>query len=290
MNNPNAVIQPTRTGTVSKQVFFCIAALIGMMLLTLIVFVLSDFFFKTKAAEKPIPTAADDYPRLAANLPERVQLALNNGNAETPSGLAMFFDDKLGNNQASTNSATPTNAEVSINKPNPNVTVPRINLPVTDPSIPQPVETNQMTIAQTMPTPADTEDAQTRLERRQNSVRRGETVGSMSEVYDIEDVEPIGVVGDSKRREVLFYSSKTKQTFSVPMGSKFRNGRLEDAEIRDNVVDGVNFRRDNDGQKQTRVWGKTPSNKKKNSIEQPVLTDQPVLNPTPQPQVVRNQR
>lgn len=262
-----------------KQILYCVLALIGMIILTLIVFVGNDLIYHSKT-ENDFPVSGSDFPRLSKNLSERVQLALNNENADTLSGLAMYFDDKLNENQSSNPASNSVNNQTIVRSVVPQ-TASRTTVPMTSySSVPQPVGNSPTMVQNSTTLPVDTETAQTRLERRQNSVRRGGTVEPMSEIYDIEDVEPIGVVGDSRKREVLFYSPTTKQTFSAPLGARFRNGTLDGAEIKDNVVDGINFKRDADGQKLTRAWGKKPSTKKNNSVEQPLLTDEPVMTPT----------
>lgn len=161
-----------------------------------------------------------------------------------------------------------------------------------DLSFPQQDANGQYIVQNNAPiVPVETEDPQTRLERRQNSVRRGEKVEPLTEVYNIEDVEAIGVVGDSKNREVLFYSPKTKQSFAAPLGTKFRNGRLEDADVKDNILTGLNFKRDDNGQKVTKEIVVVPKAKKKNSVEQPLLTDENVMTPTRQnPQAAKREQ
>ena len=283
------ILSDPRPSSFASQAMICVAALMGMLILTLAFFFGSDYF-SAASAESIVAASPDDYPHLSKDLPQRVQLALTNGNAETPSGLALFFDDKLSPNQGKTNS--PAGAtELVINKPNPATTVPRISLPIKPEANFPPTGGYGQTMPpnNVPPVPAvETEDSQVRLERRQNNIRRGETVESLAQVYNIEDVEPIGVVGDSKKREVLFYSPTTKQTFAAPLGTKFRDGTLEDADVKDNILTGLNFRRDDNGQKLTREIGTIPKSKKKNSVEQPLLTDENVMTPTRQnPQVVK---
>ena len=259
------------------------ASAVGCLILTFIVFLALDLVFNPTVATAA-PVSDDNYPHLAADLPQKIDIALNNANADTPSGLALFFDNKLTTTAAGSlpgQSVLPTNGLNSISLPKGLSSQQIARSPsVPYPANPAPLSVNQVSPLSIQPSPviSSTENAQNRLSERQKATRNGGVMAPVSEVYDIEDVTPVGVVGDSRTREVLFYSPVTKQTFSAPLGAKFRNGTLEGASQSGNVVDGVRFKRESSGEQITRLWSKG-KNKDIQTTDTPVLSDQPVMTP-----------
>lgn len=301
--NPVVMRIATMKQGASRRWLICCAALIVTFCVSFVLFLLSDLVFNKAVSGAGGVVADENYPRLESDLPEKVDIALSNTNAVTPSGLALFFDNKLTTSGASPNvpATNPLLSQPSASNISPPIKAVSA-APLRNSSIPYPVSPSEYPsqpgkattgMPDSPPMPSG-EDASDRLEKRTFALRRGEAVAAVSEVYDIEDVTPVGVVGNSRSREVLFYSPATKQTFSAPLGAKFRNGTLEGASQNGNVIDGVRFKNDINGVVVTSLWSKgknkTPSAA---SGDAPVLSNQPDLTPEvrqtkpPKPQVVR---
>lgn len=228
----------------------------------------------SKGEPPPVDTS---YPKLADDLNDRVNIALNAGNIQDPSALTSNFNDRLNgsNNFADQTKSNLPPMTTGIDTPKlPPLSVKAKTFP--DGINPASVQNSQPTLVASNEVKSDAAD---RLNERYGQVRRGNDVQPLPQIYDIDEVTPLGVVGDQKRREVLFYSPVTKQTFSAPLGTKFRNGSLEDAAGDGNTVEGVRFRRDDNGNLETRSWARTAQGKTSDSSEQPVLAKEPVLNP-----------
>lgn len=222
------------------------------------------------------------YPRLAPDMDQNVGNALNAANVVEPASFGSNFNDLLGAGKSnvptlsdnSPKSATLAPLSVKAN------TFPaeRLNNPANNPAT-----TNSTTAVLPVESSSTALD---RLAERNNQIRRGnQTVAPLPEIYDIEEVTPLGVVGDRRKREVLFYSPVTKQTFSVPLGTRFRNGTLEDAAGDEQTVEGVRFRRQSDNSLQTKTWAtRDESNKTSDSAsQQPILKKENVEVPRPRP-------
>jgi len=108
-----------------------------------------------------------------------------------------------------------------------------------------------------------------RLRERDRMARNGkDALQPLSTVYDVEDVEPIGVIGKTSASEVLFRSKTTRKVFSAPLGAKFNNGVLRDAE-----ATGVIFVHDQSRAAEKKFWVKTRA--VKDSEAEPVLPINP---------------
>lgn len=108
-----------------------------------------------------------------------------------------------------------------------------------------------------------------RLRERDRMARNGkEALQPISTVYDVEDVEPIGVIGKTSASEVLFRSKTTRKVFSAPLGAKFNNGTLRDAE-----ATGVIFVNDQSRAAEKKFWVKTKA--VKDNEAEPVLPVNP---------------
>lgn len=80
-------------------------------------------------------------------------------------------------------------------------------------------------------------ETKARFDRRQERVRLGLNAGPESEVFAVDDLLPVGVVGGgSGTQEVLVYSLALKRTFSFPVGTKLFDGWI--GEVR---AEGVAF-------------------------------------------------
>lgn len=243
----------------------------------------------SKGEAPPVDTS---YPKLTADINEKVAVALNAENVQDPASLASNFNNQM---SGGNNSVIAENIKLSIpSSPNTGSETPRLPpLSVKAKTFPTetviPVNPNGNQNATVAFNNEPQNSAVDRLNERNNQIRRGNQVSSLPEIYDIDDVTPLGVVGDQKKREVLFYSPVTKQTFSAPLGTRFRNGSLEDAAEDGNTVEGVRFRRDDTGSLETRIWAKNAQGKTADSSEQPVLAKEPVLNPTNKPKQARRQ-
>lgn len=80
-------------------------------------------------------------------------------------------------------------------------------------------------------------ETKSRFENREERIRLGLNAGPESEVFAVDDLLPVGVVGGgSGRQEVMFYSRALKRTFSFAVGSKLFDGWI--GEVR---AEGVAF-------------------------------------------------
>lgn len=93
----------------------------------------------------------------------------------------------------------------------------------------------------------------------------GNNNASNSELYEVEDVEPLGIVGDKKSREILFYNSQTKRTVPVRQGQRFYNGRFVAV-----TEDGVVIETDS-GTKVVKNWVRDRKNTQKSNNPNPQL-------------------
>lgn len=270
------------------------STLLGSLVLTFAGFLLLDAVFNPNVA---VAAAAgdDNYPRLAADLPDRVDMALNNQNLSAPSGLLMLFDSKL--NSTGSAGAAPAASVFNQIQPRP---LPsgfggggypnRGALPSAFPTpVPLPGSNPSASIDSLYPNssaPATVAAAVLeRLKERQNAVRRNESVPAIWEAYDIEDVVPMGVVGDEKSRDVGFYSPTTKQRFSAPIGARFNNGTLVGAAQKGGDLVGIRFRKAATGETFVRMF--TRSAKGKEAEESLIVPDEIPVNaatavPTPE--------
>ena len=258
---------------------------VAAMLVLLVGGYIGEVVMRTQTpATVPVDTS---YPKMGSDLKDRVTNALNpqNQQAEPLGDLSSNFEDKTTRgsqpdlNQPGTGGFAPSpvvgqllTKEVKKNAVNPFGAGGVLPVPINS--------GGQTTAGGNAPVIAATSDVVDRYNERNGQLRRGAAVEPVAQIYDIEDVTPIGVVGDTKRRDVMFYSPKTKQTFAVPLGTRFRNGVLQDASGSGNTVDGVRFRRDGSEVAETRAWGKSKEDKKSDSSDQPLIANESVLNPT----------
>lgn len=256
-----------------------------VVVLTVLLILCSGWIIEVVTGANPPKEVVDtSYPRLAEDLSGRVSGAFSPATEITPDSLlaSNFQERQESSNSNKSDLATeknnviisPSQKEVTLSKVNPFSTNNPVKLTVS----PTPVvnQNNEQNI-----TVNQTDTVVDRFNERNNQLRRGGNVSPVSEIYDIEDVTPIGVVGDTRSREVMFYSPATKQTFSVPLGTRFRNGVLEAPTGVGNTVDGVQFM-NNTGTTVTRNWGNS-SGGSKETVEQPVLQNNPVVKPTATP-------
>ena len=239
----------------------------------------------------PEPPPVDtSYPKLSADINDRVKIALTAENVLDPASLDSNFNNKLGGGNSPV-AGNLSDVSASLVNNAPRLPPFRASAGITPsetvvtPGVSAPVQIQPNTVNSTQVV-----SALDRLNERNNQIRRGLAVTPITEIYDIDEVTPLGVVGDERRREVLFYSPVTKQTFSAPLGTKFRNGQLEGAAEEGNTVEGVRFRREDTGRMETRTWAKNSQGKTTDSADQPLLAKEPVYNPKQnRPKVSRKQ-
>ena len=78
-------------------------------------------------------------------------------------------------------------------------------------------------------------ETKARFEAREDRIKLGLNAGVESEVFAVDDLLPVGVVGGGAgRQEVLVYSRALKRTFSFAVGSKLFDGWI--AEVRSEGV------------------------------------------------------
>lgn len=275
------------------------SSLLGSFFLTFAGFLLLDAVFNPNAAAAAAAAGDDNYPRLAADLPGRVDMALNNQNLSAPGGLLMLFDNKL--NSTGSAGAAPAAPVFNQIQPRP---LPsgfggggypnRGALPSAFPT-PVPLPGSNPSASVDSPYPNSSAPATVsaavleRLRERQNAVRRNEPVPAVWEAYDIEDVVPMGVVGDEKSRDVGFYSMATKQRFSAPIGARFNNGTLVGAALTRGDVVGVRFRSSSTGATFVRLFarGKNGKEVEESSILPDRAADPTTLTAVPTPEEAR---
>lgn len=108
-----------------------------------------------------------------------------------------------------------------------------------------------------------------RLRDRERASRAGDSgLPSIATVFDVDDVEPIGTIGGKDAEKVLFRSKSTKKVFSVPLGARFNNGTLKDAE-----PTGVKIERDGNKAVEKKFWAKNQPLKETEA--EPVLPSAP---------------
>lgn len=100
------------------------------------------------------------------------------------------------------------------------------------------------------------EELKNRVAQRDAQARRGESVAPLNEYFDIEDVSPLGAVGDSLGRQIMFYSPATKRTFAAALGTRFRDGTFIGV-----TDEGVKFLRAGDNAEIIKKWARSMSDK-----------------------------
>lgn len=229
---------------------------------------------------QPVPA---DYPRLSADL--RSQL---DGGGDLPVEAQTVGFDTANNpfsdrtNLANLAAAKNNQVNGSFNNP---VVAPGANvLP------PMPNNPGGKTVFAQSPTvsavpnmppniPVGNSDETLNLYRqRQRDRLNGQTDnGKSSEIYSIDEVRPLGVTGRGDKREILFYSPTTKQTFTAPRGSRFRDGEMEDVN-----ETGVSFRKTDRSQVTTK-WARNAAGAKTADAD---TTDEAVIETNPNPHQV----
>lgn len=110
-----------------------------------------------------------------------------------------------------------------------------------------------LTVATPVPTPDIAAQTRARLAARDADRRQGRTVRPLAFYLSYKDVLPLGIVGNSDRRDVLFFSLSTTQTFAAQPGTRFFDAQL--VSVSD---DGVVFR-DEGSVMHSIAWSRRPS-------------------------------
>lgn len=196
------------------------------------------------------------YPRLDRSVRAQLEKALNPDNLGLRAAQNPFIDRaNLSNQKITVVPITPGAMPMPMPMPpsaNPTGAIVQPN------QLPPPVANSQASTANAA------DEMNRRLRDRERSARGGNSLPPISTVFDVDDVEPIGVIGKQNAREVLFRSKSTKKVFSAPLGARFNNGTLRDAES-----SGVQIERDGNKSPEKKIWAKS---KPLNSTEpEPVL-------------------
>lgn len=239
------------------------------------------------ANNTPPPPVDTSYPKMQQTLEAKVDAAVEPQTETNPGELSSNFDDKFGsgkNNPQPSPNAVPNGA---LNIPMPPVrnSVPKIepsSTPFAMNGMPNANTLNPATQPNAQPAvPVKTETALDRFKERNADIRRGLPVKPIAEIYDVEDVKWLGVVG-AGRKELLFYSPVTGQTFSVPLTTRFRNGTLAEAPSQGNALEGVRFIKDNGSYALLTLANSTDGKTADSPVERPMIANEPVLVPSRQ--------
>jgi hypothetical protein len=224
------------------------------------------------AAEGDIPKAqAPAFPQLAADWQKQIDVAMSPSAAGIADVTNPFVDRRGISGKVDSGVNAPA-APVSSNVPAPrmrNVFVPGGGNVRSIPSPVFPPAGAQTAVVAVEPALTDNAGfLNEQMSEQERRALRGDKLLPVTEIYGISDLRPLGGVGAGRRREVLFDSPVTKQSFSVPVGTRFRDGVLESVSD-----DGVFFRRA-DGSTLFRSWA-TGSGSGKNTdkgVSLPVST------------------
>ena len=244
-NNHNSIINFAPADTLFYLRLLLVAAG-GFAVAVGTTFAVEKFRWQGQAQE--IHRAGDDltttvYPRLDPNVRRQLEKALAPDNLGLSAAQNPFIDRaNLASQKPAVLQSLPT---AGVPKPPPlngfPATLPPNQLPRNNPGQIAAPENSALS------------ELNNRLRERDRLARAGrDSLEPLSTVYDVDDLEPIGVIGKSQASEVLFRSKTTKKVFSAPLGARFNNGTLRDAEST-----GVIFVRDADKSVEKKFWVKS---------------------------------
>lgn len=105
------------------------------------------------------------------------------------------------------------------------------------PATPAPLDAPKNPSSVAAPVIAETDDLSERLKAYADEVKKGVSVPEKTSIYRLAEIEPIGITGSARRGQVvMFYVPKTKATIFGALGTRFRDGKLENV-----TADGVNL-------------------------------------------------